>query len=202
MVISAGVIVIVGVTTVLAAYAFAKLDFPARRALYLIVLSGLMLPVVALTVPLFITVRSLGLFNNPIAVILPLCAVILPMTTLLTRNYLEGVPDELLEAARVDGASSFRILLSVVVPLARPILAVVVIWSFLNSWNEFFLPLLFLQDTRLQTITQIPTYFTSTYGSDVPKIFAALVLMCLPIVVTYLAFQRFFERGLTAGALK
>jgi len=77
-----------------------------------------------------------------------------------------------------------------------------VVWAFLQSWNEFFLPLLFLQDPSLATVTTIPAYFTSTYGSDQPKIFAALVLICLPIVVAYLSLQKFFERGLTAGAIK
>jgi raffinose/stachyose/melibiose transport system permease protein len=113
-----------------------------------------------------------------------------------------GIPEEMIEAAKIDGANSFGILLRVVLPLSKPIAAVVVVWSFLNSWNEFLLPLLFLQDTSLQVVTQVPTYFTSTYGSDVPKIFASLVMMCLPVVIAYLSFQRFFERGLTAGALK
>lgn len=202
VVISAGTVALVFVVTMLASYALAKLKFAGRELFFLSIVAGLMLPVIALVVPLFLIVRQLGLFNNFLAVILPLCAVILPMTILLTRNYIAGIPDELIEASKIDGAGSFRTLLSVVVPLSKPIIAVIVVWSFLNSWNEFLLPLLFLQETSLQAVTQVPTYFTATYGSDVPKIFAALVLMCLPIVVAYLAFQSFFERGLTAGSLK
>lgn len=202
VVISVGTIGIVFVATIFASYAFAKMKFIGREALFLTIIAGLMLPVIALIVPLFMIVRQTGMFNNFFAVIIPLCAVILPMTVLLTRNYIAGIPDELIEASRIDGANSFRILLSVILPLSKPIVAVIVVWSFLNSWNEFLLPLLFLTDTSLQAVTQVPTYFTATYGSDVPKIFAALVLMCAPIVVAYLAFQSFFERGLTAGALK
>lgn len=202
VIISAGTIAIVFSCTMLAGYALGKLNFVGRQLIFNAILVGLMLPVTALIVPIFLIVRQFGLFNNFIAVIVPLCAVILPMTILLTRNFVSGIPDELLDAAKIDGATSFGILARIVIPLAKPIVAVIIVWALLNSWNEFLLPLLFLQDTQLQAVTQIPTYFTSTYGSDISKIFAALVLMCLPIVVAYLAFQKFFERGLTAGALK
>lgn len=200
--ISAGTVLIVFVATMLAGYALGKLHFAGRQLIFNAIVAGLMLPVIALIVPIFLIVRQFGLFNNFIAVIVPMCAVILPMTILLTRNYIQGIPEELMDAAKLDGATSFGTLVRIVVPLSKPIIAVIVVWSFLNAWNDFLLPLLFLQDSSLQAITQIPTYFTSTYGSDVPKIFAALVLMCLPIVVAYLSFQKFFERGLTAGALK
>jgi ABC-type glycerol-3-phosphate transport system permease component len=200
--ISIGTVALVFVCTMLAGYALGKLHFKGRELIFTGILAGLMLPAIALIVPLFMMVRRFGLFNNYLAVIVPLAAVLLPMTILLARNFIKGIPDELLDAARIDGATSFGALTRIVVPLSRPIIAVVIVWAFLNSWNEFLLPLLFLQDTSLQAVTQIPTYFTSTYGSDVPKIFAALVLMCLPIVIAYLAFQKFFERGLTAGALK
>ncbi|MFT3889131.1 MAG: carbohydrate ABC transporter permease [Arachnia sp.] len=200
--ISAGTVALVFVCTMLAGYALAKMRFAGREFVFGAIIGGLMLPAMALVVPLFIAIRHFQLFNNYLAVILPLAAVLLPMTVLLTRNYIAGIPEELIEAGKIDGASSMGILLKVVLPLSKPIAAVVVVWSFLNSWNEFLLPLLFLQDTSLQVVTQVPTYFTATYGSDVPKIFAALVMMCLPIVIAYLSFQKFFERGLTAGALK
>jgi ABC-type glycerol-3-phosphate transport system permease component len=202
LVISAGTIAIVFTATMLAGYALAKLRFTGRSLIFNAILVGLVLPGIALIVPMFIFVQRLGLFNNYLAVILPLCAVIIPFTLLLTRNYLRGVPDELLEAAKIDGATSFRALIHVVLPLSRPIIAVIIVWAFLNSWNEFFLPLLFLQDPNMQAVTQVPTYFTSTYGSDQTKIFASLVLMSLPIVIAYLSLQKFFERGLTAGAVK
>lgn len=201
-IISAGTIAIVYTFTMLAGYAFAKLKFQGRKLLFNAILVGLVLPSIALMVPMFIIVLRLGLFNNFLSVILPLSAVIIPLTLLLTRNYLMSVPDEILEAAKLDGANSFATLVRIVLPLSRPITAVVIVWAFLNAWNEFFLPLLFLQNPNLQAVTQVPIYFTSTYGSDVPKIFAALVLISLPIVIAYLCLQRFFERGLTAGAVK
>ena len=202
LVVSAGTVALVFTTTILAGYAFSKMRFKGRELLFNAILVGLILPGIALLVPLFLLLRQLNLFNTYLAVILPLAAIIIPLTLLLTRNYMNGIPDEILEAAEIDGATSFGTLIRVVLPLSRPIIAVVIIWAFLNSWNEYLFPLVFLQDPSMQVVTQVPTYFTSTYGSDVPKIFASLVLICLPITIVYLVLQRFFERGLTAGALK
>jgi len=202
VVIAASAVVIVFVCTMLAGYALAKLGLRGRNVIFMIILAGLMVPAVAMTVPYFLMVRKLDLFNNYLAVIVPLCAGILPMTVLLTRNYLVGVPNELLEAAKIDGAGTFRTLIRIVIPLSKPIIAVVMVWSFLQAWNNFFLPLIMMPKSQMQTITQIPTYFTSAYGSDIGKIFAALTLICIPIVILYLAFQKYFEQGLTAGAVK
>lgn len=201
-IISVGTVAVVYVCTMLAGFALAKMGFAGKRLVFYAILVGLVLPSISLLVPMFIFVQRLGLFNNFLAVILPLSATTIPFTLLLARNYLVSIPDEVIEAAKIDGATSFTTLVRIVLPLAKPITAVVIVWAFLQAWNEFFLPLLFLQDVDMQAVTQVPVYFTSTYGSDVPKIFAALVLICLPIVIAYLALQKFFERGLTAGAVK
>jgi raffinose/stachyose/melibiose transport system permease protein len=201
-VISFGVIALVFVCTMLAGYAFAKMRFRGKRLVFNAILVGLVLPTIALIVPLFIMVQRLNLFNNYLSVIVPLATTVIPFTLLLTRNSLANIPDEVLEAARLDGCSSFGALVRIVLPLSRPIIAVIIVWAFLQGWNEFFLPLLFFQDPSLSTVTTIPLYFTSTYGSDQPKIFAALVLICLPVVIAYLSLQKFFERGLSAGAIK
>ncbi len=182
LIISIGVMVLVYTCTMLAAYAFAKMNFSGKRLIFNAILVGLVLPSIAL---IGAAVRDRGpvrSFNHYLTVIIPLAAVIVPFTILLTRNHLTSTPDEILEAARLDGCSSFATLVRVVLPLAKPITAVVIVWAFLQAWNESFLPLLFLQDPSLQTVTTIPIYFTSTYGSDQPKIFAALVMICLPIV--------------------
>ena len=201
-IISAGVIVLVYACTMLAGYALGKMHFAGKKLIFNAILVGLVLPTIALVVPLFLIVQRLGLFNNFLAVIIPLAATVIPFTLLLTRNYLAAIPDEVLEASRIDGCSSFGTLVRIVLPLAKPISAVLIVWAFLQAWNEFFLPLLFLQDQAMQTVTTIPLYFTSTYGSDQPKIFAALVLLSLPIVIAYLCLQKYFEKGLSAGAIK
>ncbi|WP_203567655.1 carbohydrate ABC transporter permease [Aestuariimicrobium ganziense] len=202
LVIVIGTVSITYVATMLAAYAFAKVRPVGNKTLYYMVLAALTLPAISLIVPLFAMVQRFNLFNNYFAVILPLAATSVPFTVLLTRNFMEGVPNELLEAAEIEGASSFRALLHIVLPLAKPISAVVIVWTLLGSWNEFFLPLLFFQDPSMQVVTQVPTYFTGVYSQDTPKVFAALILISMPVVITYLSMQRYFERGLTAGALK
>lgn len=202
VIIAGGTVVLVFVATMLGAYAFSKLRFRGRQTLFLIILGGLVLPAIALIVPIFTIVLRLGLLNTHMAVIIPLAAITIPFTVLVTRNFLDSVPNEILEAAQIDGANTFVTLVRIVLPLARPIIAVVIVWTFLQSWNEFFLPLILLQSIDMQVITQVPMYFTSEYGSDTPKIFASLVLISLPVVIAYLSMQKFFERGLTAGAVK
>lgn len=200
--IAIGVVLITYVCTMLAAFALAKLRIRFREAVFYFLVAALTLPSAALSVPLFITIRQLGLYDSPWAVILPLAALQTAFNILLARSFIEGIPDELLDAARIDGAGSFRILLHIVMPIARPITAVIVVWSFVAAWNEYLLPLLFLQRVDEQTITLLPNYFQSQFASDQTKIFAASVLIALPTIICYVAFQRFFERGLTAGAVK
>lgn len=202
LVISVLTVAIVYVTTMLAGYGLTKLGLRGKDLIYGAILVGLVLPVLTIIVPIFITVQRLGLFSNPLAVVVPLSAVLLPFTLTLAKGYLDDLPDEILEAARVDGATTFGALLRIVIPLSGPISAVVVVWAFLQAWNEFFLPLLVMQHEDSRVITQIPAFFTSQYGSDVPKIFAALVLMSLPVTIAYLVAQRSFQQGLTAGAVK
>lgn len=201
-VVAAGVIIIVWVCTTLAGYAFAKLRFRGKELLFSSILVGLMLPAVALLVPLFSVVDALNLVDNPLSVVLPLAAVTIPFTLLMMRNYLTNLPDELLDAAMIDGCGSFGSLIRIVLPLSRPITAVVVLWSFLTAWNEFFLPLVFLRSDDKQLVTQVPQFFVGIYGSDQTKIFAAIVLISLPLILLYLVLQRYFERGLTGGALR
>ena len=102
----------------------------------------------------------------------------------------------------LDGASDLRILVSIVVPVSRPILSVIAVFTFLAAWNEYLLPLLFLQDVDLKVVTQIPTYFQSQRLVDTPKIFAANVLISVPIVLFYLFLQNTFRKGLSSGAVK
>src|SRR5699024_9915317 len=118
VVISAGTVVVVTLCTILSSFALAKLDLPGKQLMFLSIVAGLMLPNIALTVPMFIVVRELGLFNNYLAVIGPMSAVIMPMTILLTRNFMKNVPDELIDAAKIDGATTFVTLIRVVAPLS------------------------------------------------------------------------------------
>lgn len=202
IIVTAATIVLVYVITSLAAYAFSKLRFRGKNVLFLAILVGLMIPSVALIVPLFFTVVSLGLLDNYLALILPYTALVLPFTLLLMRNFLDGLPNEMLDAARVDGCGSFGIWWYIIVPLTKPISMVVIIWTFLFSWNEYFLPLLFMQEESMQVVTQAPQFFYGQYTQDTGKIFAALILIALPVMVAYLSLQRYFQEGMISGAGK
>jgi ABC-type glycerol-3-phosphate transport system permease component len=144
----------------------------------------------------------LHIYNTLLAVILPLAALQIPFTTLLARNFMNGIPDGLIEAARVDGASLWRTFRSIILPLTRPIAAAIAVLTLINAWNDYLLPLVFLQSPNLQTITLVPQFFIGEYNDDLTKVFAAAVLTAIPEVIVYIGLQRLFERGLAAGALK
>jgi raffinose/stachyose/melibiose transport system permease protein len=200
--IAAAVIVIVLICTMTAAFGFSKLHIRGKEFFFWLLLACLTLPGVVLIAPLFATVTQVGAYNTLWAVILPVAALQIPFTTLLARNFVDGIPNELLEAARVDGANTVRTFWYVLLPLVRPIMAAILVLVFISSWNEFLLALLFLQTPDHQTITLVPQYFVGQYNNDQTKVLAAAVLTGLPVVIAYIALQRFFERGLAAGALK
>jgi ABC-type glycerol-3-phosphate transport system permease component len=202
MLIALGVIVLVLLCSLTAAFGFSKLGIRGKEIYFWALLACLTLPEVVLLTPLFATVTATGTFNTLLAVIIPQAALLIPFGVLLARNFVDGVPNELLEAARVDGAGTVRVFRHVMVPLSRPITAAIVVLVFIASWNDYLLPLLFLQTPDKQTITLVPQFFSGQYNNDQTKILAAAVLTALPVIVLYLCFQRFFERGLAAGALK
>jgi raffinose/stachyose/melibiose transport system permease protein len=201
-IIAAGTIAIVYVLTMLAAYGFAKLRIRAREVYFWMILAALTLPEVVLLTPLFSTAVHLGLYNTYFAVILPLAALQIPFAVLLTRNFMNSVPDDLFDAARVDGASTVGTFWYIMLPLTRPIAAAIVILTLIGAWNDYLLPLVFLQTPSTQTITLLPSFFVSEFSDDQTKVVASAVITAIPEVIAYLCLQRLFERGLTAGALK
>lgn len=201
-IIALGTIVIVYVLSILAAFGFAKLAIRGREVYFWLLLACLTLPEVVLLAPLFVTATTVGLYDTYWAVILPLAALQIPFAVVLTRNFIDGIPNELFEAARVDGATTFRGFLTLVIPLTRPIAAAVIVFTLVGAWNDYLLPLVFLQDQAQQTITLIPQFFIGQFSNDQTKILASAVITAIPEVVAYLALQRLFERGLSAGAIK
>ena len=202
VVVAAGVVVLVYVVTMMAAFGFARLRIRFREVYFWLLLACLTLPEVVLLTPLFVTAVRAGLYDTYWAVILPLAALQVPFGVLLTRNFLAGLPDELFEAARVDGANSFRGFVHLVVPLTRPIAAAVIVFTLIGAWNDYLMPLVFLQNPDLQTITLVPQYFVGEFSNDQTKILASAVITAVPEVVAYLSLQRLFERGLSAGAIQ
>ncbi|MCR5475345.1 MAG: carbohydrate ABC transporter permease [Lachnospiraceae bacterium] len=202
IIISAGVILIVYVLSMTAGFGFAKLKIFGKEVFFWMILVALTLPEVILLTPLFVTFQKLHLFSTFFSVILPLAALQLPFTILLIRNYDEGIPGELLEAARIDGATTGQAFRHVILPLTKPIGSAVTMLTLINSWNSYLLPLLFLQKPSMQTVTLLPQYFQGEFTNDQTKILAAAVLTAIPEIVAYLCMQKNFERGMSAGALK
>jgi multiple sugar transport system permease protein/raffinose/stachyose/melibiose transport system permease protein len=202
LIIAAVVIALVYAVTMMAAYGFAKLHIRFREVYFWLLLACLTLPEVVLLAPLFATDTRLGLYDTYWAVILPLAALQVPFAVLLTRNFINSLPNELFEAARVDGANSYRGFVYLVIPLTRPIAAAVIIFTLVASWNDYLFPLVFLQSPDLQTITLVPQFFVGEFSNDQTKILASAVITAIPEVVAYLSLQRLFERGLSAGAIK
>ena len=200
-------VLIVYVLSILTAYSLSKLNPIAKNSLFNLILIGLMVPNVALVVPIFLLFLDLNLFKSYLAMILPITAGVIPFAVLIFKNYLDNIPNELFDAAKIDGASSFLILRKIVLPLSVSISVVVVIWTFLMTWNDYFTALAFVRDKELLPVTHLPNYFIrSTMGSgnipDYGPFFACLVLISLPVIILYLLLQNYIEDGITSGSIK
>jgi multiple sugar transport system permease protein len=184
----------------LAGYAFAKLRFFGKGALFLLILSTMMIPAQAIMIPQFRMVTSLGLFGTFWAVIIPSASTAFGI--FLARQFMQSIPDELLEAARVDGASNLRIFLRIVLPLCKPLIAVMVLLAFMAQWNDFLWPLIVLKDPALYTLPVSLRFLQGQYDANYGGLMAMALLTCLPLVVLFLALQRYFVQGLARSGLK
>jgi raffinose/stachyose/melibiose transport system permease protein len=195
-------IAIVYVATMLAAFGFSKLRIAGKEIWFWLLLAALTMPEAVLLTPLFVTASTFDMYNELIAVILPLAALQIPFTVLLARNFFDGIPTELMEAGRVDGANIVQVFWNIVLPLTRPIAAAIVVLTLINAWNAYLLPMLMLNSPGKQVVTLLPSFFVSQYTNDQTGVLAAAVITAVPEIVAYLCLQRYFERGLAAGALK
>jgi multiple sugar transport system permease protein len=182
-------------------YALAKIKFAGKNALFLLVLATLMIPSAVTLVPLFVLMSKLQLVNTLIAVILPESATALGV--FLMRQFMLEIPDELLEAARVDGASEFFIFWRIVLPLTTPALATLAILTFLASWNDFLWPLIVLtNDQQYNLPVAIATFAIGEHGTDYGLLLAGAVVVVTPIILIFLLLQRYFTQGITMTGLK
>jgi raffinose/stachyose/melibiose transport system permease protein len=199
---SLSVIAIVYVGSMTAAFGFSKLRVRGKEVYFWLMIVALTLPEVILLSPLFVTFTRLQMYDTLFAVVLPLAAVQLPFAVLLARNFYDGIPTELVDAARIDGASVPRLFWHVMLPLTKPIASAVVVLTLINAWNNYLLPLVFLQSRSNQVVTLLPQFFIGQYTNDQTKILAAAVMAAIPTILAYILLQKNFERGLSAGALK
>ncbi|WP_298460746.1 carbohydrate ABC transporter permease [uncultured Cellulomonas sp.] len=195
-------VVIIYLATLMAAFGFSKLRVKRKEVLFWMMMAALTLPEVVLIAPLYATAVRLGLLGTFWSVILPIAALQIPFTVLIARGYVDGIPDTLFEAARLDGANTWRMFWNILVPLARPIAVALIILVLINAWNAYLLPKVFLIDQDMGVVTMLPEFFRRQYNDDTPKILAAAVVTALPTVIAYVSLQKHFERGMAAGAIK
>jgi multiple sugar transport system permease protein len=183
-----------------AGYAFAKLRFRGRDATFRALAAGLAIPVQVAMLPLFLLIKSLGLVNNYGGVIIPGLSSIFGI--FLVRQYALAIPDDLLDAARIDGAGELRVFRSIVLPTIQPVLATLALWTFLATWNDFMWPLIVLSDDRRYTLPVALAGLVGEHSQDVELMMAGAVITVLPVLVLFLMLQRYYVEGVTEGSVK
>jgi multiple sugar transport system permease protein len=185
---------------VAAGYAFAKLRFAGRDRLFRTLLGALVIPAQVTMMPLFLMLERMGLVNTLPGVLVPWLASVFGI--FLVRQYALSIPDELLEAARIDGASEWRIFRDVILPLLKPVLVTLALLSFLGAWNDFMWPLIVLSDRDLQTLPVALAALSREHVSDTELMMAGAVVTVLPVLMLFLALQRYYMQGLLVGSVK
>jgi multiple sugar transport system permease protein len=188
-------------TCSLAGYAFAKLRFPGRRPLFLILLSTMMIPSQVTLIPVFIIMKSLGWINTHYALIVPAFFGSV-FGTFLLRQFFLGLPNDLEDAARIDGCSPFGIYWRIMLPLAKPSLATLGIFTFMGTWNDFMRPLIYLSDMDKMTLPVGLALLSNHQDIRIPLIMAGAVLSLLPILVLYIFGQKYFVQGIALTGMK
>jgi multiple sugar transport system permease protein/raffinose/stachyose/melibiose transport system permease protein len=202
VVISGGSTALALLLAIFASYGFARFEFRGKPWLQSFVLVGQLLPTAAIIVPLFITLRWLGLVNTYWGLILVYMIITLPLSVWMLTSYFRAIPPELEEAAIIDGASRLAVLFRITLPLSLPGLVAVVVYAFVTTWNEFIFALCFATDSSVKTLPIGLAEFSTEFNTDWGGVMAASMVMTVPIALLFLAFQRLFVGGLTAGATK
>jgi multiple sugar transport system permease protein len=184
----------------LAGYAFAKLPFPGRDRIFGGLLGALVIPGQVAMLPLFLLMRALGLVDSWLAVVIPGMASVFGI--FLVRQYAAGLPDGVLDAARVDGAGELRVFRSIALPLCAPILVTLGLFTFMGSWNDFLWPLIVLADDDRYTLPVALANLVGEHVQDTELVMAGAVLTVLPVIVLFLALQRWYVAGITSGGVK
>ena len=199
-VIAGGVTLVSLVFNLMAGYAFAKLHFRGRERVFQVLLGALVIPAQVTMMPLFLMLKGLGLVNTYAGVMLPMLATVFGI--FLVRQYARTVPDELLEAARIDGAGEWRIFTRIVLPLLKPIIVTLAIFTFLASWNDFMWPLIIITGQEHYTLPVALAALSREHVQDSELMMAGSVVTTLPVLLLFLALQRYYLQGLLLGSVK
>jgi multiple sugar transport system permease protein len=201
-IISLGSTAIALALAIFAAYGFARFRFRGKGAFQAFILIGQLIPTAAIIVPLFITLRYFGLVNSYLGLILVYTIITLPLSVWMLTSYFRAIPIELEEAAIIDGVSRLGILFRITLPLSLPGVVAIVVYAFVTTWNEFIFALVFAQDYRVKTLPIGIAEFSTEFNTDWGAVMAASLIMTLPVAILFLAMQKMFIGGLTAGAVK
>lgn len=183
-------------------YILSRFKFRGRTFIYYFFLAGMLIPIYALLIPIFLEFKAFGLLNKRITLILPYIAFALPVGVFLVESYVKAIPWEMEEAACIDGCRFGQTMSRIILPMCQPVLSTTAILSFLNTWNEFPLALVLIRSNRLKTMPLGVTNFVGTYTVNYPLMFAALSISALPVIIVYLLFYSKVMNGMVSGAVK
>lgn len=195
-------VILTVVCALVVGFFISRYNFRFKKAVYFLFVSGMVIPMLSLLIPVFIQFKELGMLNHRWTLILPYLAFSLPFSIMLTENYIRTIPVELDEAAFMEGCSTFKLLTKIIFPMCSPITAIVVINSFMSAWNEFPFSLVLINDVDLRTISIAIRMFNSEHTINYPLYMAALLVTILPILIIYLIFSKQITKGMTVGAVK
>ncbi|WP_405083023.1 carbohydrate ABC transporter permease [Paenibacillus chitinolyticus] len=187
-------------TSALAGYIFAKHEFKGKKILFLLILATMMIPFQVVMIPTYLITAKLGLVNQLLAIILP--SLVSSYGVFLAKQFIEDIPKDLLDAARIDGAGELRLMVRIITPLIFPMLSALGIFTFMNSWNNYLWPLIVLDDTRKMTVPLALVYFNGTHTVNYNVVMSAAVLITIPVIIVFLIFQKQFIKGLTMTGMK
>ena len=195
--------VVLGIVVIssMAAYAFSRLRFPGRNIIFAMFLGGMMIPIPGSFVALYVLLNKLHLRNTPIGYILCMINVGLSTSIFLLKTFFDKMPKELEDAARIDGCSKLGIWWNVALPLAKPVLAVVVVFNALNVWNEYVLALIIFDSRKFMPLQVALQTFQGEFVTNYPLLMAGLTITAIPIIILYLLMQKYIIKGVTAGAI-
>jgi ABC-type glycerol-3-phosphate transport system permease component len=197
---TAGAVVVCSTIAILAAYAFAKMSFPGRDTLFNLITPLMVIPPIVMVIPMFVLFRPLHLVNNLGGPLIIYAGLMLPFTIYLLRNFFISIPNEIEEAAYIDGCTGFQVLTKIYLPLSKPALMTAMIVNAVWVWNELLIALVFLQTEERRTLmVGITTSVQKRFSLDVPSLMAGLTAVTIPMIILYLIGQKALVRGLVAG---
>jgi ABC-type glycerol-3-phosphate transport system permease component len=190
------------VVSSMAAFSFAKLPFRGSSTVFVVVIASMMIPGQVLMIPVYLMMSRLGLVNTHFSVILFYTTTSLPFAVYFLTANMRSIPDELVESARIDGASPPRIYAGLMIPMSLPTVMTLTILTFLSCWNELLYAMLFLQKESVKTLTLATATLVGRYTTNIPLMMTGLFVNCIPVIIVFVFFQKYVVRGVTMGAVK